>query len=388
MHFYLFVLLLLSFSLEAKEKICLHMIVKNEKDVIQRCLNSVMPVVDSWVIVDTGSTDGTQQIIQDHLKDIPGELCEIPWKNWGATRTEALQLAQEKGEGDYLLLMDADDVLEFSGAAELPSLEADLYYLWRGTKDFSYRRPQLIRKELPWKYVGVTHEYLALDSSFTSETLDTVKYVTMGGGAEAKDPKAKFWKNVALLEEGLKEEPNNDRYMFYLAESYRDAGEKGKALECYQKRIQMGGWAEETFWSMFQSALILKDLKLPSPVAIEALLAAHRFRPHRCEPLYYLVQLYMDQGDYAKAYEYLKARAFISQPTVKDSLFNMSWMENYGFLFQLSICAYYVGHYEESLQTSMQLLAMGDLPESWRKQTAANLTFSIEKIQELKKEVP
>lgn len=380
-------LLVFAFALEAKQAICLNMIVKNEKDVIQRCLDSVIPVIDYWVIVDTGSTDGTQEIIKEHMKDIPGELLERPWKNWGATRTEALHLAQEKGEGDYILFMDADDILEFpEGRAEFPLLEADLYYLWRGTKDFSYRRPQLVKKDLPWKYVGVTHEYLASDSSFTSETLETVKYITLSGGAEAKDPKQKFWKNVNLLEEGLKEEPNNDRYAFYLAESYRDAGEKGKALEWYQKRIKMGGWAEETYWSMLQSSFMLKDLGLPSSVVSEAFLAAHRFRPHRAEALYYLAELYMDQENYAKAYEYLKIWPYIPQPPAKDSLFNMDWIEHYGILFKLSICSYYVGHYEESINACSQLIGMNDIPENWRQQAAANIAFPLMKIQEEKTE--
>ena len=58
--------------------LCLNMIVKNESHVIRRCLDSVRPFIDSWVIVDTGSTDGTEDIIREHLKDIPGQLHERP----------------------------------------------------------------------------------------------------------------------------------------------------------------------------------------------------------------------------------------------------------------------------------------------------------------------
>ncbi|MCJ2050481.1 glycosyltransferase, partial [Methylobacterium sp. J-070] len=50
------------------------MIVKNEAHVIRRCLESVRPIIDHWVIVDTGSTDGTEEVIRAALADVPGTL--------------------------------------------------------------------------------------------------------------------------------------------------------------------------------------------------------------------------------------------------------------------------------------------------------------------------
>ena len=74
--------------------ICLNMIIKNEAPVIRRCLDSVKPFIDSWVIVDTGSSDDTQQIVRDTMAGLPGELHERPWKNFGHNRNEALELAR------------------------------------------------------------------------------------------------------------------------------------------------------------------------------------------------------------------------------------------------------------------------------------------------------
>ena len=65
----------------SRPTICLNMIVKNEAHVIRRCLDSVRPIVDSWVIVDTGSSDGTQEIVRNWFADIPGELHERPWRD-------------------------------------------------------------------------------------------------------------------------------------------------------------------------------------------------------------------------------------------------------------------------------------------------------------------
>jgi glycosyltransferase involved in cell wall biosynthesis len=371
-------LLLLPFFAETKEKICLNMIVKDESRVITRCLDSVMPIIDYWVIVDTGSTDGTQEIIKKHLKNIPGKLYERPWRNFGENRSEAFELA--KGKGDYILFMDADDTLEFQDGFQLPPLTFDLYNMWRGSKGFSYHKPQLVKGNLPWKWVGVTHEYLDCEQPHTSTLLNEVRYVSGDGGASTYDPN-KFLKNVKLLEDGLKKEPDNSRYAFYLAESYRDAGEKGKALERYQKRVKMGGWDEEVFWSKFQIAQMMQNIGLPDNIVIEALLDAHNFRPHRVEPIYSLAEIYNRQGKHSQAYEILKARDFIAKPAQKDILFNMDWMEEYGVLFQLSICSYYLGHYQESLDASNKLIGMKNVPEDWRKLADANRTFPQEKLQ-------
>lgn len=351
------------------------MIVKNECEIITRCLDSVKPVIDYWVIVDTGSTDGTQEIIKKHMKDIPGELHERPWINWGETRSEAFNLA--RGKGDYILFMDADDTLEFNREKHFPLLTQDLYNLWRGVEGFTYQKPQLVKGNLPWKWVGVTHEYLDCSHAYTSATLTGVKYISRDGGATRKDAN-KFWKNVQLLEEGLKKEPENIRYVFYLAESYRDAGETGKALEWFQKRIRMGGWAEEVYWSKLQAACILRELGLSLNVCAAAFLDAHHYRPHRSEAIYYLTEIYNQQENYTQAYECLKNFANIAKPAQKDSLFNMDWCEEYGLLFQMSICAYYVKQYQESLDACDKLLTIKNLPEQWLMLTQSNRQFSLE----------
>ncbi len=361
-------------------KLCLHMIVKNESHVIERCLKSVMPLIDYWVIVDTGSTDGTQDIVRAFLKNIPGELHEIPWKNFGETRSEAIAFALDKAE--YILLMDADDILAFDGAAEIPPLYKDQYNLWRGVKGFTYQRPQIIKGDLPWRYVGVTHEYLDCRVPYTSEILESVKYITLDDGALSRDLNLKFQKNIQLLEEGLKKEPDNDRYAFYLAESYKDAGEKGKALEMYQKRVNMGGWDQEVFCSKLQISHIMRDLKFPTDVVLESYKDAHNYRPHRSEPVYFMAEILNQCGRYKEAYRVLQAYDLILKPSEKDAMFNLDWIEDYGLLFQFSICSYYTNHCEESLDACNELLENADLPDSWRALTEANREFPMMKLKE------
>ncbi len=375
-------LLLLPFCSQAKETICLNMIVKNESGIIKRCLDSVKPVIDYWVIVDTGSTDGTQEIIKEYMKDIPGELHERPWKNFGHNRTEAIQLAN--GKSDYILIIDADDKLVLEPDFQ-PDLKLDLYHMWRGTDDFSYLSAHIVKGNLPWRWVGVVHEYLECDRAYTSGVLNGVKNVIGSGGANSKDPQ-KFLRYVNLLLDGLKEEPNNTRYRFYLAESYKDAGMKEQAIEAYQKRIDMNGWDEEVFWSYLQIAHLKKELGHSIDSVIDSYYRAHRFRPHRSEPVYYLAEIYNQQQNYQMAYECLKGKLMTPRPLQKDLLFNMEWIDKYGLLFQLSICSYYIGFYQESLVLCDALLKNEKLPEHLRNQTELNRSFPLMKLNAISAE--
>ncbi len=378
---YFLILLLIPFLAHAKQTVCLNMIVKDEAHVIKRCLDSVKSRIDYWVIVDTGSTDGTQEIIKEHLKDIPGELHQSSWKNFGYNRSEAYDLV--KGKGDYILFMDADDWLEFENDFRFENLTKDAYQMWRGTEGFSYLKPQLVKGNLSWKWVGVTHEYLSNAAPHTSETLVGVKYVSGDNGASHHDPQ-KFAKNVKLLEEGLKDEPNNERYAFYLAESYRDSGNPTKAIEWYLKRIAMGGWEEETFWAQLQVARLENHLKVPFDIVVEAYLKAHRMRPHRPEPIYYLAEYYNQHNRHDLAYECIKGFLALPIPPQKDVLFNEDWVVQWGLPFQLSICSFYIGKHQESLEVCDVLLSSTFLPSHLKEQVEANRKFPLEKIENKK----
>src|SRR3569623_248444 len=104
------------------KKICLSMIVKTEAPVIERCLTSVKPWIDHWVIIDTGSSDGTQDIIRRCMAGISGTLHERVWRDFAHNRNEALTLARP--HGDYLFFIDADETLQMEAGFAWQQLEA------------------------------------------------------------------------------------------------------------------------------------------------------------------------------------------------------------------------------------------------------------------------
>ena len=265
--------------------ICLNMIVKDESRVIQRCLDAVRPWIDHWVIVDTGSTDGTQGIIREHLKDIPGELHERPWVNFGHNRTEALELA--KGKAVYTLVIDADEVLIVEPGFEMPLLTADACQTLHlvGDSGTSFYLTNIVHESLDWRYVGVLHEAITCDSAHAIEKLEGIVVKGLFDGARNTDPKKKYEQDAAVLEAALAGEPDNARYVFYLAQCYRDAGQLEKGLEAYERRVAMGGWAEEVWYALYQVAVLRERLGGDFAPALEAYLRAHQYRPQRAEPL-------------------------------------------------------------------------------------------------------
>ncbi|MBS0629314.1 MAG: glycosyltransferase [Verrucomicrobia bacterium] len=363
------------FAAEEKKTVCLNMIVKNESRVIERCLASVKPLIDYWVIVDTGSTDGTQKIIKKFMKGIPGELHERPWVNFGHNRNEALQLAKNKG--DYLLFIDADEELVFTQNFVKPPFVKDSYYIQTHLSGTDYVRLQMINNHLNWKWVGVLHEYLHSDEAKSDEILAGVVNYPRYEGCRSQDP-LKFQKDAAVLEEALKREPDNARYVFYLAQSYRDAGESALALKNYERRAAMGGWDQEVFFSKYQICQLQEKLNVDAQKIAKSYLDCYSSRPTRAEPLCRLAQFYRLQGDYLLGY--LVASFGLTVPYPKDTLFVESWVYDYGLLLEKSVSAYWIGNFKECLDLSLQLLTVPNLPINVRECVEKNIWWAQSKM--------
>ncbi|MFD3947004.1 glycosyltransferase [Streptomyces sp. NPDC058579] len=345
------------------------MIVKNEARVIERCLASVRDLVDTWVISDTGSTDGTQDLIRKALDGIPGELHEEPWVNFGHNRS--LNISHARGRADYLLLLDADLVLRQDGP--LPPLAADAYML-RHEGALEYRIKRLVRGDLPWRYEGVTHEYLTADQDHVQENLDALFIQDHADGGSRHD---KFERDARLLGAELERDPSNVRTVFYLAQTMRDLGRTTDAIALYERRAAMGGWAEEVYYALLQAG-VLRAESGDWPAAMDTLTRAWDARPERLEACYELASRLRLRGRNHSAHAVVSAVVGRKQPD--DVLFTQPWVYRWGLLFEYSITAYWVGDHAASLAACDRLLALPDLPESYREQTRANREFAVRRL--------
>ncbi|UJS25640.1 tetratricopeptide repeat-containing glycosyltransferase [Thiothrix winogradskyi] len=357
-----------------KPSICLNMIVKNESKVITRCLDSVKDMLDYWVISDTGSTDGTQQIIRDYFAQhgIDGILLENEWQNFGYNRNLALQ--QALGKADYILIMDADDQLIKTDAYRFNNLAADRYLIKMHREGITYYFPKLINGTLPWYWEGVLHEYLYCYLPYTSAKLsDDCQIHSTTDGARSQNPH-KYLDDARILEKALETEPHNDRYQFYLAQSYRDAGYPEKALTHYQKRVTMGGWHEEVYYSLLEVAHHKSKLDHPLLEVLDAYVTAYHYRPQRLEALCEAVRICRINKHYRLGYQ-LGSTAK-DTPLPNDVLFLDPGVYHWQFIDELSICAIYTGQLQQATDMLMKLLDNPQTPDDQKPRIENNLKFA------------
>lgn len=362
----------------AAQTICLCMIVKNEAQVIKRCLNSVRGIINTWVIVDTGSDDGTPEIIRQHLADVPGALFERPWQDFGTNRTEALELARSLA--DYSLVIDADDALELPPGYRLPPLDADAYVIDITDGSTTYQRMQLFKNTRPWRYRGVLHEFVACEGAAHVAHLPIVMRRNHDG-ARSRDSQT-YVRDAAILEAALQTETGpfmRARYMFYLGQSYRDCGEREKAVAAYLQRAEMGGWAQEVFLALHEAGQLREALGAPADEVLGLYARASDAAPDRAEALHAAAKLCRNLGRHAEAYEIAKRGLALAPPA--DGLFVAQWIYEYGLLHEYAEAARGAGEHRECVDAGLKLLTVPGLPLTMRAPVAEMVRAATEHWQ-------
>lgn len=323
--------------------LCLNMIVKNESKVIKRLLQSVVSIIDTYCICDTGSTDNTIDLIIDFFQshNIQGKVVEEPFKDFGYNRSYALKAAT--GMSDYALLLDADMILEVHNFDKSMLNEADSFCILQGNDDFYYQNMRIVRNNGEFTYHGVTHEHVSTppDNHNVNVRKDQLFINDVGDGG-AKDDK--FERDIRLLKQGIEDEPDNVRYHFYLANSYKDSGNFEKAIEYYKKRIDMGDWEQEIWYSYYNIANIY-EAQDDMGNAIVYWLKCFNQNPNRLENIHKLVQYYRMIGECqtAKLFYDIASKVMKNGTNRDEFLFLANDVYAYKFDYEYSIIGCYLG---------------------------------------------
>ncbi len=362
------------------------MIVKNETHVIRQCLDSVAPFVDYVLICDTGSSDGTQDLCRAWCAEhqIAGEVYQDHWRDFASNRSRALELLRSRSEIDYALIMDADDVLHFdpqTNVQELKAkLDADIYMLNLLDAGVSYQRVQLVRNHQNNFYRGVLHEFLVAPENAKSANLQGLWVESRRLGARNKDPE-KYIRDAEVLEKALLSETDEfmrARYTFYLAQSYKDAGDRKNAIIHYRQRALMGFWQEEVFISLYRVAQLMEAEGASEDNVLQAYKDASAAQPSRLEALHGAARLCRLTKRYDEGYRLALAGLFLAKPV--GGLFVENWIYDFAFLDEFAVLAYWAGHYRESLDACCDLLMRNVVPAEHVERVRQNAIYARGKV--------
>ena len=357
----------------------LGLIARDEEETLPRLLASCDGAFDEVVLVDTGSTDATVARFEAWAQTQPGTRCRVLHFAWIDDFAAARQVALDALESDWTSWADCDDELrgarELRGAAAAASPEiAGLTARYDYAPTEHARHVRLLRRG-HGRWHGAIHEVLEVRGTVGAIADEVVRWVHLPVGRDG-NPKPRMRRDLEILQRQVATEPGNERAVFYLAQTHRDLGEREEAIALYERRAEMDGWDEETFYARYQAGLLLVDLDWPRAMA--ALIDAWQMRPARIEPLQALSANLRVHGSYEAAH--LFATRGLGRPQPSDGLFVASWVYDWGMLFELSITAYWVGQPGAALNACDTLLARDDLPELHRSQTEHNRRACIDAI--------
>jgi tetratricopeptide (TPR) repeat protein len=212
----------------------------------------------------------------------------------------------------------------------------------------------LVNNRLAWQWEGVIHE--AIYSPVHGRSCAILEGVTNmaihSDGHRSKDPE-KHKKDAAILQRALQKEPQNQRYVFFLAQSYYQAKDLEKALHAYQKRSTMGGFDEEIYFSYYMAGRIMEKLGYPPPNFIDCYQRALTLRPQRAEPIYRLGHYYLNNQEFEQAYLILKRGLDLTVPS--DSLNIERDIYDFGIKMLFIDCARHLNYNQEAKEIFSQL---------------------------------
>ena len=358
-------------------RIVLTMIVKDEAHVIERCLSSVRPLIDAFCIVDTGSSDGTQELIRRVLDGLPGVVIDRPWVDFATNRTEAIEAA--RGFGEYSLMIDADVECRVDADLDVDalrrSLNADLYRV-ELRDGIRYQRPLLTSTRVPFSYRGVLHEFLEIPQTATDGgIIPGFHYESSFDGARSRNP-SKFIDDALVLADTMasgREADLDARHTFYLAQSLRDAGNDAGAEMVYRARADMGGWPEEVYISLLWRARLLRSMGRPLGDSLEVLARAQEVLPTRAEAWCEGAAQARAMGLMQLAHALARRASSITEPV--DGLFIEAQCYRWRSLYEYAISAFYAGDLGGGARACHRLLYEDHLPGMEREAVVDALNF-------------
>lgn len=350
------------------------MIVKNEEHVIERALNSCYNMIDSYCIVDTGSTDKTKEVIKNFFdsKGIDGKIVDFEFTNFEECRNQSIEHAKDLGQFGFW--MDADEELVLSDSFNknmfksfLTNNKPDQLQILCHYGNLKYHRAQFFNLKSGFYWYGPVHEVLKCD--IPTKTMEfTFGYTQIhpdGNSWKTDDLSKKYQDHAEILLKYQEENGWKDaRWTFYLAQSYKDAGnirlsenikdELGitlikKAIQYYTERTkQNNGFYQEIYYSQLMLARLSYHVS-SDEIVIQHLMKCEEFNvDRRIEHIFNLSSYFQTNQLHKNALLYLKQGLKYLKEGCNSSLFVESFVYEWALYDMYAISLYYTGEIEEA----------------------------------------
>ena len=373
-------------------KLILNTIVKNESHCILTMLESAIKISDAIVIADTGSTDGTQDLIRKFGEEnnIPTYVFERPFDDFENSRNFGMQKARDVvkelgwNENDcWTWWCDADETIIVDSKFDKNQFKNDLYMMNTFIGQMKYTRNTFARVSKPFKWYGPIHEFIICDDkNITSGLAENVHVdVKMIGASWQGNIPTKYLSHAHILEKYINENRQDPRWIFYTAQSYHDSASipdnreeneerLRRSLKYYRERVgRTDGYDEEIYYSQYRIGTIMRVIEEPWNLTHQECLKAYSMDPLRGESIKTIIDYYLQVGEWSLAYLYTKfaVENFHGKnpyPTrllfVDESLYNWKFLESH------AAACFYTGKNSESKETYNKILqAVKDHPQSF-----------------------
>jgi glycosyltransferase involved in cell wall biosynthesis len=339
------------------------LIVKNEERVLARCLESIKGAVDEIVIVDTGSEDRTRKIARRYTD----RVFDFTWRQDFAA---ARQYAFDQATSDWVIWLDADDVVRHAGAIrpllqDIPASVGLVYWRYeyafdgQGNVTCEFWRERCARRG-QGRWTGRIHETLSAPGETQYRTEVVVEHHPEPGVD-------KLERNIAILQAAIAEEGEIPRLLFYLGRDLASAGQTDRALEALQRYVQIADWDDEKYQAQTRIAELLRWQKR-YPEALDADLAALKIHPTWPDAYFGLARTYYFLQDWSKVVHWSEFGEMLATPETIAILDPMDY--SFNWIIYYTVALYHVGRIEDALTWTRRALALRP-DDPWHRQNEA-----------------
>lgn len=383
----------ISYTKKDKPTICFATMCKNEEHCIRETLESVYKYIDYWVVEDTGSTDKTCEIVTEFFKEknIPGELHVDEWQGFDKNKTKLFNYCYKKA--DYILHLDADDLLVGDFTFTQEDAGKSQYYCWakRGEKSsYKYKILLMFYNHVHWKFCGVAHTIIkCLDKHNLQDNGDISHknfiMLSRDTGSRGNDSE-KYKKDAMILKDQffntLVEDPDglNTRSIFYTAQSYYDCSDYENAAKWYTLYTKIENtWSEEKYESYLRLGFLFQKLGMLIEKTEEKFLKAISIIPDRAEAYINLGRFYNGNKEWEKGYQILKKGTTIDYNIAKSKYILFLNESSYGnnMIDELAVSCYWTNRFEEGKELIGRIMNESDMAIH-RERILKNLEFMEE----------